>query len=65
MQTLSNQTLQLVGAFILALTLVLFMGALAMVEKEIPAMMDRGFFLLLGSFVGVTAVNGVRVVTKK
>ena len=62
---MSNQTLQLIGAFILALVLVLFMGALALMEQDIPNILDRGFFLLLGSFVGVSAANGVRVATSK
>ena len=62
---MSNQTLQLIGAFILALVLVLFMGALALLEQDIPNILDRGFFLLLGSFVGVSAANGARVVASK
>ena len=62
---MSNQTLQLIGAFILALVLVLFMGVLALLEQDIPNILDRGFFLLLGSFVGVSAANGVRVVASK
>ena len=64
MNTISNQTLQLVGAFVLALVLVLFMGALAVLERDIPNILDRGFFLLLGSFVGVSAANGMRVAAK-
>ena len=62
---MSNQTLQLIGAFILAMVLVLFMGVLALLEQDIPNILDRGFFLLLGSFVGVSAANGVRVVASK
>ena len=61
MNTLSNQTLQLVGAFVLALVLVLFVGALAVLELEIPDIMDRALYVILGSFLGVTAANGVRI----
>ena len=64
MDTLSNQTLQLVGAFVLALVIVLFVGILALLEMNIPDIMDRALYVILGSFLGVGAANGVRVAAK-
>ncbi len=63
MNTLSNQTLQLAGGFVLALVLVLFVGALAVMETDIPDIMDRALYVILGSFLGVNAVNGVTRLT--
>lgn len=60
MNTLSNQTLQLVGGFLLALIIVIFIGILSLFEMEIPDVLDRTLYVIVGSFLGVGAVNGVR-----
>lgn len=62
MGSISNQTIQLVGAFILGLVCVLFIGVLAVMEQTIPDILDRALYLIFGSFLGVGAANGVRVV---
>lgn len=63
MNTLSNQTIQLVGAFILGFVCVIFIGVLAVMELAIPDILDRALYLIFGSFLGVGAANGVRVAT--
>lgn len=60
MNTLSNQTIQLVGAMLLGLIIILFIGALAIMEIPIPDILDRLAYLLVGAVIGSTAVNGVR-----
>ena len=60
MNTLSNQTLQLVGGFLLALVIVVFIGILALFELDVPDVLDRSLYVVIGSFLGVGAVNGVR-----
>ncbi len=62
MNTLSNQTLQLAGGFLLALIALLGIIGLSAFSLEIPDILDRGLFLILGSFLGVNAVNGIRKV---
>ncbi len=64
-KTLSNQTIQLVGALLIGLVALTFIGVLALSEKEIPDILDRVAFLVFGSFLGVTAVNGIRRVNGK
>ncbi len=60
MDTLSNQTIQLIGGFVLAAVLVIMVSALAMMEIEVPDALDRALYVVLGSFLGVNAVNGIR-----
>ena len=65
MNTLSNQPLQLIGGFVLAAILVILVGTLAILESEIPDALDRALYVVLGSFLGVNAVNGIRKVNGK
>jgi hypothetical protein len=60
MKTLSNQTIQLLGALLIGLVVVGFIGSLAMLGKPIPDILDRIAYLVFGAFLGSTAVNGVR-----
>ena len=60
MKTLSNQSLQLIGAFLLGLFALGLVGALALMEISIPEVLDRALYVILGSYLGVNAVNGVR-----
>ncbi len=65
MNALSNQTLQLAGGFVLAVVLVISVSALAMMEIEVPDALDRALYVVLGSFLGVNAVNGLRRINGK
>ena len=43
-----------------ALTALGIVGTLALLEIDIPDVLDRSLYVILGSFLGVNAVNGVR-----
>ena len=60
MKSLSNQAIQLIGAFLLAFIALGIVGTLALMEMDIPDVLDRSLYVILGSFLGVNAVNGVR-----
>lgn len=60
MNALSNQTIQLIGGFVLAAILVIAVSALALMELEVPDALDRALYVVLGSFLGVNAVNGLK-----
>ena len=62
MRVLSNQAIQLIGAFLLGLFALGLVGALALLEMDIPDVLDRSLYVILGSFLGVNAVNGIRKV---
>jgi uncharacterized membrane protein AbrB (regulator of aidB expression) len=65
MKTLSNQTIQLIGGFLLGMIALGLVGSLALLELDIPEVLDRALYVILGSFLGVNAVNGVRRVNGK
>ena len=65
MGTLSNQTIQLVGALLMGLIVILIIGALALMQIPIPDILDRLAYLLVGAMIGSTAVNGIRNAAKK
>lgn len=65
METLSNQAIQLIGGFVLGLIALLIVGLLAVMELDIPDVLDRSLYVILGSFLGVNAVNGVRRINGK
>jgi len=65
MGTLSNQTIQLVGALLMGLIVILTIGALALMQIPIPDILDRLAYLLVGAMIGSTAVNGIRNAAKK
>ena len=65
MKTLTNQAIQLIGGFLLALIIIVFIGILSIFEMEIPDVLDRTLYVVIGSFLGVGAVNGVRRVNGK
>ncbi len=60
MKTLSNQTIQLIGGFLLGMIALGLVGSLALLEIDIPEVLDRSLYVILGSFLGVNVVNGVR-----
>ena len=60
MKALSNQAIQLIGAFLLGAFALGLVGALALLEMDIPEVLDRALYVILGSFLGVNAVNGIR-----
>ena len=62
---LSNQAIQLIGAFLLGLFALGLVCTLALMEIDIPDVLDRSLYVILGSFLGVNAVNGARILNGK